>query len=182
MRRASRSLPIVLAAVALLALLAYGVAAQGPDSGIDEAIEDGKRVEAPSRELPVLGSDARGTIEAHRGKVVVLNFWASWCEPCREEAPVLERVHRRYRARGVQVLGVTFRDATPDSQQFAREYRLTYPSLRDIDGKLAGDYGTVALPETFVIDRRGRIASVSRGTVTAAFLERTLNRLLREAA
>jgi len=72
------------------------------------------------------------------------------------------------------VLGVTYRDTTPDASAFVRRYGLTYPSLRDVDGKLAEDYGTRALPETFVIDRDGHIRAISRGVVSQQFLNSAL--------
>jgi cytochrome c biogenesis protein CcmG/thiol:disulfide interchange protein DsbE len=173
---------VILAAVGLVGLLVYGVTARRQDTSIDDALKQGKRIAAPTRTLPVLDSTAKNSLAGYRGKVVVLNFWASWCIPCRTEAPVLERAQRRLLANDGTVLGVNFRDAPPDANRFIARYHLTYPSLRDVDGKLAHDYGTNALPETFVIDRRGKVAGVSRGTVTDAFLRRTLGRLLPERA
>ena len=77
-------------------------------------------------------------------------------------------------AHGATVLGVTYRDTTSDSEGFVREYHLTYPSLRDVDGTLADSYGTKALPETFVVDRQGRVVSLSRGEVNQAFIDRAV--------
>lgn len=181
--RSGVSVGVIVAAAALLALLVYGVAARDSDTSLDEAIRRGERVVAPGtqRSLPLLGVTGTDSLKAHRGKVVVLNFWASWCEPCRTEMPALQRAHRRWARRGAEVLGVNWRDTEDDAQRFARQYGVTYRSLRDVDGELASDYGTRALPETFVVDRQGRIAAINRGEVDSAFLDRSIRRLLAPA-
>src|SRR3954454_839610 len=141
---------------ALLAgLLVYGVAQQGDDTSLDAAVRDGKRPAAPDQHqaLPLLGGTGTGSLADYRGKVVVLNFWASWCTPCREEAPLLSRFQRTMGERGT-VLGVTYKDDPTASLAFAHKYGLAYPSLRDSKLQLAPQYGTRALPETFVIDGR----------------------------
>ena len=123
----------------------------------------------------MLGSDATQSVAALRGQVVVLNFWASWCIPCRTEAPILERAHKRLTASGTgTVLGVTYNDSTPASAKFADEYGMSFPSVRDVGTKLAERYGTNRVPETFVIDRRGRIVDVFRGQIDQAFIDRAL--------
>jgi cytochrome c biogenesis protein CcmG/thiol:disulfide interchange protein DsbE len=169
----------VLAVAALVGLLVYGVAARSEDTTLDDAVRQGQRPTAPDRALPVLGGDGQRSLADYRGQVVVLNFWASWCDPCKAEAPELERVHKQLqRSKDGTVLGVTFRDATRDSQAFMKEFGLTYPSIRDVDGKLAQEYGTRALPETFVLDREGRVVAMSRGAVDGAFLDRALDEAL----
>jgi cytochrome c biogenesis protein CcmG/thiol:disulfide interchange protein DsbE len=161
---------------ALLAgLLVYGLVQRGDDRTLDAAVRDGKRPAAPDHALPTLDGAGTRSLADYRGKVVVLNFWASWCAPCREEAPLLERFQRTLGARGT-VLGVTYKDDPSASIAFARKYALTYPSLRDSKLQLAPDYGTRALPETFVIDGRGRIVALSRGQVSQAFLDNALRR------
>jgi cytochrome c biogenesis protein CcmG/thiol:disulfide interchange protein DsbE len=180
MRRSAAPLVAVLAVAALVGLLVYGVAAKSEDTTLDEAVGKGSRPTAPVRSLPVLGDAGQQSLKDLRGKVVVLNFWASWCDPCKAEAPELEKAQQRLSRNGDgTVLGVTFRDATRDSQRFIREHGITYPSIRDIDGKLAQDYGTRALPETFVIDRRGKVVAMSRGAVDGAFLNRAIDQALR---
>lgn len=178
------SLPVAAAvlAAALVALLVYGVVAKQANTTIDDALSKGKRVAAPSRTLPVLGSERTTAVNRFRGRVLVVNFWASWCVPCIAEAPALEGTERRFGGKGLTVLGVNFRDTVPDAQSFVRRHGLTYSSVRDIDGKLAHAYGTVALPETFVVDRRGRIAAAFRGTVRASQLDRAVRPLLAERA
>ena len=179
-----RSAPAAVAAVlaaALIALLVYGVTQSGSDTSLDSAVKNGERPPAPDRALPALDGPGTASLKDLRGKVVVLNFWASWCDPCRAEAPRLERVQRRLAKAGSgTVLGVTYQDVPSDSKSFIAEHGLTYPNARDIGTKLAKQYGTRALPETFVLDRRGRIVAISRGEVTQKFLDRSVGQALRE--
>jgi cytochrome c biogenesis protein CcmG/thiol:disulfide interchange protein DsbE len=173
---------VILAAALLVGLLAYGVASRRADTSIDEAIAAGERVEAPTARLPVLGRDGEGSLADYRGKVVVLNFWASWCKPCTEELPLLERTHRAIADRDALVLGANYQDVSADALGFVRRFKLSYPSLRDRDGEYADRYGSRAFPETFVIDRRGRVAAQRRGPVDQRWLDRTLPPLLEESA
>ncbi len=164
---------------ALLAgLLVYGLVQRKDDTTLDQAVKRDQRPAAPDHALPRLEGDGTQSLADYRGRVVVLNFWASWCDPCREEAPLLEGVQKRLGSRGT-VLGVTYKDYAADSRKFVREHGLTYPNLRDDRLQLAPRYGTRALPETFVIDRRGRIVALSRGQVTRPFLDNAINRALR---
>jgi cytochrome c biogenesis protein CcmG/thiol:disulfide interchange protein DsbE len=180
MRRALSPAPIAIVCVllALIALLAYGLAQNEPDRGVDEALARGERSPAPEFELPKLGGGGSTSLADYRGQVVVLNFWASWCKPCREESPLLERWHRRIRDRGATVLGVDILDVTGRAQAFVDEFGLTYPMLKDKDGEGLDRFGVVAYPETFVIDRQGRIAAVARGPVDDAFMRRNVAPLL----
>lgn len=174
MKRIASPLLATVLAVGLIGLLVFGLRTRADNHSLETAAAHGLRPVAPDRSLPRLGAPGQSTLAAYRGHVVVLNFWASWCEPCRAEAPMLERAQPELARHGATVLGVTYRDTTPDAVSFERRYGLTYPSLRDVDGKLADAYGTRALPETFVIDPRGRVASLSRGEVSPAFLARAV--------
>src|SRR5262249_19576895 len=88
-----------------------------------------------------------------RGKAVVVNFWASWCIPCKEEAPYLEQLSRSNRSKGVVVVGVDAKDFRADAQRFARRYDLSYPLVYDGPGNTLSGYGVTGFPETFVVDR-----------------------------
>jgi len=167
---------------ALVGLLAYGLSSNEPDRGIEQALAKGERKPAPPMTLPRLSGSGEGSLSDYRGKVVVLNFWASWCEPCRAESPLLERWHRRLAARNGMVLGVDVLDVDSDARAFVREYGLSYPMLRDKDGAALEGFGVVAYPETFVIDRRGRIAAGRRGPVDERFMRERVLPLLRERA
>ena len=176
MRR--RALPIVvsLLGACLVALLIYGVSARSTNRTLDEQVARGHHPPAPdaSQELSLLGADGRASLASFRGHVVVLNFWASWCQPCQVEAPLLEHAQTELQRHGSTVLGVTYLDASPDSQSFVKRYRLTYPNLRDTNGTFAHSYGTDQLPESFVIDRYGHIVAISRGEIDRTFLERAV--------
>jgi cytochrome c biogenesis protein CcmG/thiol:disulfide interchange protein DsbE len=118
-------------------------------------LEVGGRV--PSFTLSRVAAPGELSLSSLRGKAVVLNFWASWCIPCKEEAPLLESASRRWRSRGVVVLGVDSRDFTGDARRFMRKYHLGYPVVRDGSGSRADSYGVDGYPETFFIDRNGRL-------------------------
>jgi len=170
---------VAVLALALVALLIYGVAGTGEDTTLDDAVKQGERPAAPglTLERPNLGRPGTTKLADLTGKIVVLNFWASWCEPCRAEAPVLQAAHERLTKNGTgTVLGATFNDTDVDSQKFEREYELTYPSVRDVDTTLAEEYGTRALPETFVLDGEGRVIAISRGQISQEFMTRALDK------
>jgi len=161
----------MLGVLALVGLLAYGLVQNEPDRGIERSLERGQREEAPAFELERLSGGGRDALADYRGKVVVLNFWGSWCDPCRTESPLLERWHRRISKRGDgTVLGVDALDVSEDARDFVREFELSYPMLKDREGEVPSEYGVTGYPETFVLDPRGRIAALRRGPVDDAFM------------
>ena len=184
MRRLLAPIPIAVlcAVVALVALLGYGLASNEPDRKVDNAVAAGERDPAPEIELPKLQGAGESSLADYRGKVVVLNYWASWCPPCRNESPLLERWHRRLSRDNATVLGVDVQDVTGDARAFAAKYGLTYPMLHDGPGATREDLGILGLPETFVIDRHGRIAAVARGPVDDEFMRERVAPLLKEPA
>jgi cytochrome c biogenesis protein CcmG/thiol:disulfide interchange protein DsbE len=173
-----RLLPILatLAGAGLIGLLVYGVTARSASRTLDEGVVRHEQPRAPeaTRTLPILGGHGESSLMAYRGKVVVLNFWASWCVPCQVEAPLLQRFQPLLERHDATVLGVTYLDASPDSLSFVREHRLSYPSLRDNSGKFAHAYGTNQLPESFVVNRAGDVVAVSRGEIAEPFMRRAL--------
>ncbi|MEU3167847.1 TlpA disulfide reductase family protein [Streptosporangium sp. NPDC006930] len=167
------------AAVALLIAVAGCAGNQGsqPQSGDTRFVAgDGKitlfqaadRKVAPQVEGETLDGGT-ANLAAHKGKIVVLNFWASWCAPCRAEAPVLKDIYAKKKAEGVEFLGIDFKDRKADALAFERSHEPGYPSIFDQPGKVALSFqGTVppaAIPSTLIIDRQGRIAARALGAV-----------------
>lgn len=175
-KRVYTSALAVLVGTGLLGLLIYGVSAQSASRTLDDAVARGQRPVAPeaSRTLPLLHGSGTRSLASYRGQVVVLNFWASWCQPCQHEAPLLEHAERQLERHRATVLGVTYQDTVPDARRFVQRYGLTYPSLRDVTGEVTHSYGTQALPESFLLDRSGRVVEISRGEVSSAFLARAM--------
>lgn len=174
----------------VIVLLVVGLANKGLGTSIQDALEEGRRPAAPDITLPVLtAGDGIGPVGADvasadlRGKIVVLNFWASWCDPCELEAPVLEEVANRYRSsKDVVVLGVDVQDLREDALSFVSRNGVTYPSLRDGTDGAQHTYEVPALPETFVIDRKGLVALKVAGQLTdPAQLTNAIEQLRKEA-
>ena len=174
-----------LAVAGFVGLLAYGLVAQAPDRTIDDALAEDRAVAAPGFKLEVLADGAPGplaptwrrasqdrTVDLHelRGTPVVLNFWASWCDPCREEAALLQRGWESARKRGVLFLGLDMQDVRQDARDFIREFRQDYPHVRDPDRGTARRWGATGIPETFFISRRGDVVGHVIGAVSAAQL------------
>jgi cytochrome c biogenesis protein CcmG/thiol:disulfide interchange protein DsbE len=167
---------IPLSTIPVLALLAYGF-----------------RVNPREIPSPLIGRPASAfalrtfegdavSREGLAGKVVVLNFWASWCHPaCYEEAPVLERGWRAYRERGLAVVGVDIQDTAEAAGKFIRDFSLTFPNGPDPTGKISVDYGVYGVPETFFLDRRGRVRIKHVGALTDTVFREHVERLLSEA-
>jgi cytochrome c biogenesis protein CcmG, thiol:disulfide interchange protein DsbE len=161
---------------ALLGLLIYGVAHQAPTRTLDQALADGQQPPAPhaSQILPRLIGPGSASLASYRGKVVVLNFWASWCDGCQAEATELERLQHQLQRYHATVLGITDEDIASDSLEFVRRYHITYPNLRDGSGSYARLYGTDQLPESFLLDPSGHITLIERNAIGKTFIERAL--------
>jgi cytochrome c biogenesis protein CcmG/thiol:disulfide interchange protein DsbE len=144
---------VALAAVAgLLALLVWKLTHE------TKAPKIGAR--APAFALKRVGLPGIVTLASLRGKPVVLNFWASWCVPCKGEATMLQSAFEQYRKQGVVFLGVDYHDVTSDARTFLSHHGVTYPTVQDGSGKVADSYGVVAVPETYFINRQGRLVGV----------------------
>jgi cytochrome c biogenesis protein CcmG/thiol:disulfide interchange protein DsbE len=153
----------------VLGLLAYGVIAKA-DKPLGEGI-------APDFTLSLFDGGQLSLSEL-RGQVVVINVWASWCPPCREEAPVLERAWRRYRDRGVTFVGVDYMDTEPAALAYLKEFGVTYPNGPDLGSHIARAYSVQGVPETFFITPEGEIAEVFVGPLNETRLAGILERLL----
>jgi cytochrome c biogenesis protein CcmG/thiol:disulfide interchange protein DsbE len=170
--------PITLAAAALIGLLAYGLASKGTDSSLDQAVRDGTPVAAPVSALPRLGSSGSGSLADYKGRPVLLNVWASWCDPCQAEMPLLEKAHRRMASAGGTVLGVDVQDDQQTALGFLRSKGITFPSLRDRDRSYVHRLGVTGYPESFLIDAKGEVVALSRGPVDQAWLDQHLPKVL----
>ena len=145
----------------------------------------------PDFELPELTGGTLSSDEL-RGSPVVLNFFASWCPPCREEAPALEAAWRAYKDEGLMIVGVDVNDTEEDVRRFVREFEITYPIVRDENDTLVNELGLQGLPQTFFIDRNWELLEVSSGdqvgsatgdlvplgAISEENLERNIERLL----
>jgi cytochrome c biogenesis protein CcmG/thiol:disulfide interchange protein DsbE len=142
--------------LALLGLLVWDVARGGGDK-VAKDVDRGKVVAAPNFRLPLLNGAGHLSLAALRGKVVVLNFWQSYCHPCEEEAPDLVAAHEHWAGRGVAFVGVDVQDFKGAARKFLARYGVTYPIVRDGPGSTIGPFGLTGYPETYFVDRRGRV-------------------------
>jgi cytochrome c biogenesis protein CcmG/thiol:disulfide interchange protein DsbE len=120
---------------------------------------------APNFSLPRLDQDGRLQLASLRGQAVVLNFWASWCVPCKAEAPLFEAAWQRWRGRGVVVIGIDSEDFSGDARRFARHFGLSYPLVRDGSPRTKDSYGVTGFPETFFVNRKGRLVGHIAGPI-----------------
>jgi cytochrome c biogenesis protein CcmG/thiol:disulfide interchange protein DsbE len=167
----TRSFLAFLAVLAVVGLLAFGLLSKG-----SAKIAVGDPV--PDRALPALPGPGHGSLAGHRGEWVLVNLWASWCIPCREEAPVLERFYRRHRARGTTVVGINVQDNRDDAVAFLRDHPTSYPQLRSVGDERSAAFGSTGVPENFLVDPRGRLALIWRGPVDDGFLRERVDPLL----
>jgi len=175
----SRLLPwaIPLAVVPVLVLLAYGFRTDPHD--IPSPL-----VGKPASPFALTAFDGKPVaLDALKGQVVIVNFWASWCYPaCYEEAPSLERAWQTYKDRGLVVVGVNFQDKEEPAKRFLTQFGHTFPNAPDPAGRVSVDYGVYGVPETYFIDRKGRLRFKQVGPVSDELLKREIETLLAESA
>jgi cytochrome c biogenesis protein CcmG, thiol:disulfide interchange protein DsbE len=159
----ARSFLAFLAVLALVGLLAFGLLSKGSTK-----IAVGEPV--PDKVLPALPGPGNGSIAEERGDWVLVNLWASWCIPCREEAPVLERFYRQERGRHVTVVGINVQDNQDDALAFLHSHPTTYPQLRSVGNERSAAFGSIGVPENFLVDPRGRLALILRSPVDEEIL------------
>ncbi len=175
--------PVTIAAALLVGLLAYGLTTTGTDTTLDDAMTKGERVDPPATgSLPTLGGDGAGSLADYKGKVVLVNVWASWCEPCRDELPLVEKTHAMLARRGGTVLGIDVKENSGAALEAVDEFGLSFPNLRDRDGTFVRKWGQTGYPESYVIDRDGKVAAVRRMPITQAWVDETLRPLLDESS
>lgn len=152
--RPLRAVAVVVVA-ALLGLLVWDVAHQ-QNKGIATKVDRGETVAAPALDLPRLGGGPRIDLASYRGKVVVVNFWASWCVECKLEAKTLRDAASRWRGKAV-VIGVDTKDLASSAQSYMERYKVNYQVARDVSGNESDVWGVTGYPETFIVDRSGQV-------------------------
>jgi cytochrome c biogenesis protein CcmG/thiol:disulfide interchange protein DsbE len=157
--------------LAVVGLLAFGLLSKS-----DSGVALGQPVPSPT--MQELDGNGEGSLVDYRGQWVLVNFWASWCGPCKEEAPALEQFQRRHQGDDFTVLGIDSRDLSGDGRAFVEKYGLSYPQLRDGDGSVSHDFGTTGVPENFLVDPRGKLRLLLRGPVTPEYLRENVAPML----
>jgi cytochrome c biogenesis protein CcmG, thiol:disulfide interchange protein DsbE len=169
-----RYLPTIAIAVLILAAVVYGLFRPAP--------EDAARARPIAFDLPLLTGGGSLSSDDLEGRIVVLNFWASWCAPCTREMPMLERTWQKYSDRGVTIVGIDVRDAPPDARAFVNEFDITYPIVRDEEEILVQRLGADPLPQTFFVGRDGHlVGNEVLGEMTEEELTARLDGLLEES-
>jgi cytochrome c biogenesis protein CcmG, thiol:disulfide interchange protein DsbE len=154
-----------MAVLAVIGLLGYGLLNK---SG--EALEPGETV--PATTLPMLEGQGNGSVADYRGHWLLVNVWASWCTPCRDESPALERFYRAHRDQRFGILGIDSNDLSDDALAFVRTYGISYPQLHDGSGDFSQDeLGTTGVPESFLVGPDGKLVLHRAGPVTTDYLD-----------
>jgi len=165
---------VVVGAVALLGLLYWGMV-RGPSTQVGKTVP----LKGPAQDFSVTTLDGKTLkLSDLRGKVVVLNVWASWCIPCQDEAGELNRSYELYKGRDVAFIGIAFNDDTDPMRQFVDKYNVAYPVALDPEGRISIGLGITGVPETYLIDPQGNLTQKFVGPITAKQLNGLLAPLL----
>lgn len=180
MRRFGLPGVISLVVVALLAVLAFGVANSGPSNALAARVSRGQTPPAPnaSMKLRLLGSARRVDLADLRGKVLMVNVFAGWCDACQVEAPILKHAASVLQAHGGELVGVTYQDSSSDASSYLQRYGLHFPVLLDPGDNFVAPYGVNGVPETFFISRTGKVVAARTDQLTSSWVNGTLSRLL----
>ena len=175
-----------LLALALFATLAYGLSNRSTATGRSGVTRVGKPAPDFAMRLLDVGTassqeNGEFRLSDHEGVPVVINFWASWCPPCRQESPSFERLWRKYQATGIQFVGVDIQDEVSDAEEYVREFGLTFPNGVDPDGAITVEYGVIGLPVTFFIGSSGIVEGRWVGAITEDKLEEWVKTLLADS-
>ncbi|MBS1890829.1 MAG: TlpA family protein disulfide reductase [Actinobacteria bacterium] len=149
--------------MAIVALLVFGLVSKG-----NSRLAVGET--APSPTLPKLEEQGSGSLKEYRGQWVLVNFWASWCVPCRDEAPTLEQFQKEHGGKNFTILGIDTQDLSDDGTKFAKQYGLSYPQLHDGNGDTGHEFGTTGVPENYLIKPNGKLAWAIAGPVDGKIL------------
>src|SRR5688572_21422448 len=136
---------VTLTAILMIAVVAWGV--------YQNSLDQPEGGPAPEFDLPLLSGDGNFKLSDYRGQVVVINFWGSWCIPCREEAPMLQETYELYQDSGVVLVGIAVKDIRSDALEYIDEFNITYPNVMDRGAHLEEEYRTAGVPETFVVNK-----------------------------
>jgi len=171
----ARAFAVFLVVLAVVGLLAFGLIEKSND-----ALAVGEQI--PDAELPALDGAGTGSIADYRGEWVLVNVWASWCGPCRDETPALQDFHERHRGDDFTVLGIDIQDVSSDAQAFVEEYGVTYPQLRDPEDTRFDALGMRGVPESFLVDPDGDLALIRAGPLTEEYLMDVIEPLIEGSA
>ncbi|TMK78447.1 MAG: TlpA family protein disulfide reductase [Actinobacteria bacterium] len=163
--------------VGLLGLLVWKVAHDNP-GGVAADFNAGKKVQAVDFTLGRLNGKGSLSLSSLRGRVVVLNFWAAWCDPCKSEAPRFQSAFERYRRHGVAFVGLDVTDYSGDARAFLARYGITYPNVRDQRGSVLAKYGGLPIPRTYVVARSGRVVSYIFGEARPEAIDSAIKKAL----